>query len=187
MYFPQFNLQYFRSHLPNDDLASWDILKAAAQTEDAIGAVLRAHLFCEQIITVWISSSCCINVLDKTRLSFSQKLQMAQNMRLSAPVCGIMKSINSIRNDLAHTYHFELTENHPTFIKLVNQFLEIIRLEREHWSDNPGLAFFDESAQQQICLQWQDELPVHQRITLIAALLFHHIFKQAEILSPHTS
>ena len=83
------------------------------QNTDAIGRILRAHLFVEHFLTEYLEkTNPQLGSLEKARLSFAQKTAL-----LSTTDAGVadslpgIKHLNSIRNKLAHRTDTPVTEN----------------------------------------------------------------------------
>ncbi|MBB3295094.1 hypothetical protein FHT39_003774 [Mitsuaria sp. BK045] len=80
------------------------VLIAAAETEDEIGAVLRAHLCTEQFLNwfIRVRTEGEMSTFVKEPRDFRAKLSLAVALALPLPFAGAIHQINVIRNGLAH-------------------------------------------------------------------------------------
>lgn len=78
-------------------------------------AVLKAHLFAEQMLNAVLQSNLAIaeKELEACRLSFSQKLRLVvASENLSASVEKSLMELNAVRNKCAHRFDFDLAREH---------------------------------------------------------------------------
>jgi hypothetical protein len=99
-------------------VATWE------QDADQIGRVVRAHLYVEHFLTVYVDAlSPGLNEVDDARLSFSQKAALVPD---SDPVAGGLlpglQRLNAIRNRVAHTLRADLTCDDKNVFKGVELF-----------------------------------------------------------------
>lgn len=97
--------------------------------KDDLLVVLRIHLMCENLLEAWICAS--IGESDffvhpkELRLTFSNKLGIAYNLKLPKPAYDFFKKINQVRNKFSHKIeHRDITvglasELESTITKLV--------------------------------------------------------------------
>lgn len=80
------------------------VLLAAAETDDEIGAVLRAHLLTEQFLSWFIESKATGDLAKflKVPRDFKAKLTLAVALGLPTVFAGVANQLNVVRNDLAH-------------------------------------------------------------------------------------
>src|SRR5437016_971070 len=84
----------------------------ALYTEDMLGAVIRTHLYIENALISFIATSLVFpEEFDFSKLNFPQKINLAQAMGLLFPhEIPAYKSLNNLRNDLAHHLDYVVTE-----------------------------------------------------------------------------
>lgn len=95
----------FMEHYNGVDVSS--LLIKASTVDDDIGTTLRVHLLCERLIESWICAHCeCQNLFggdkDRVRVECDSKIAMAVNLGLPKQIAKTLKTINSLRNDIAH-------------------------------------------------------------------------------------
>lgn len=78
-----------------------------ANHSSVVSSVLLVHLCCENIAEGWICSHCNNRDLfndgdNKIRVDFEAKIKIAKNLNLPSPVYNCFKTINKIRNYIAH-------------------------------------------------------------------------------------
>jgi len=81
------------------------------QDADAIGKILRAHLFVEHFMTELLrTENPNLEDLDKARLTFAQKVALikTESFLIKELLPGIIR-LNKIRNRLAHSIHAKMT------------------------------------------------------------------------------
>lgn len=78
-------------------------------------AVLKAHLFVEQMLNAIIRSNLSLSdkELDNCRFTFAQKIKIVvSSEKLNNDVLESLKRLNSLRNKCAHRYTFQLEKKH---------------------------------------------------------------------------
>ena len=88
-----------------ESLAGMEHLVAALETEDVLGAVLRAQLQIEQTIELFLEANVADQmweVVDSLPQNFSQKVTMAAALGFPKELCFAATAINQIRNKFAH-------------------------------------------------------------------------------------
>lgn len=94
------------------------------QDVEAIGRILRSHLFVEHFVTeCLISFNPSLGNLEKARLTFAQKLALIENYspELQEIAVGIRR-LNKIRNQLAHNLEACVTEQDKEVLLSVKTF-----------------------------------------------------------------
>jgi hypothetical protein len=83
------------------------------QDTTTIGRILRAHLFVEHFLTLYLQRrNPELGSLEGARASFSQKVALIDNGNPgTAYLLPGIRRLNSIRNRIAHTLHAEVTED----------------------------------------------------------------------------
>lgn len=117
--------KFFQLH----DQRHQDILDAWGQDSDRIGRVVRAHLFVEHYLSIFLESQCSgLAPLDSARLSFAQKTSL---LRTDHQTVGFLrpgiKRLNVIRNRVAHTLKAELREEDAEVFKNIPLFVAMRR------------------------------------------------------------
>lgn len=86
------------------ELAKFQTIIAAAETDDELGTVLRLHLAVEQLLVFYIreKSHGEISKYAKSPRDFGGKLSLATAFGLPIPIARAIYQINVIRNKLAH-------------------------------------------------------------------------------------
>lgn len=84
-----------------------NLFAKAATTDDDIGTTLRLHLLCERMVEAWICACCnCPDLFgtdkNKVLIECNTKIKMAENLGIPPELIKPIKTINSMRNDLAH-------------------------------------------------------------------------------------
>lgn len=95
----------FMEHYNGIDISN--LLIKAATIDDDIGTTLRVHLLCERLIEAWICAHCgCPNLFggekDRVKIESDSKISLAGNLGLPKQIVKTLKTINSLRNDIAH-------------------------------------------------------------------------------------
>lgn len=92
------------------------------QGEDDLGVVIRVHIAIEQQLNELLGLLCySFESLDKqTRLSYYQKVCLAEALGLSPEYSGILKVLGNTRNDFAHKPDMEINNSNAT--KLYDAF-----------------------------------------------------------------
>lgn len=88
-----------------ESLAALEHLVAALETDDVLGAVLRAQLQVEQIIEVFLEATVAPDmwdVVDALPQLFVQKVTMAAALGFPKELCAAVLALNQIRNKFAH-------------------------------------------------------------------------------------
>ena len=82
------------------------------QDVDAIGRILRSHLFVEHFLTEYlIALNPNLGDLKDTRLTFSQKLSLVENhSNETKELASGIRRLNTIRNQLAHRLEAKVTD-----------------------------------------------------------------------------
>ena len=82
------------------------------QDVDAIGRILRSHLFVEHLLTEYlIALNPNLGDLKDTRLTFSQKLSLVENHSSETKeLASGIRRLNTIRNQLAHRLEAKVTD-----------------------------------------------------------------------------
>lgn len=105
---------------------------------------------------------------------------MAKNLGMPITVHNVLKSINSLRNKLAHFDNKELQLNPKVLEDIRNHFREILRERKDGWGDNPGMNIYDQEGNPEVQLNLNDDVPAHHKVALIASLtgvyLLHRVF-----------
>ncbi|EDV5024380.1 hypothetical protein ID80_005119 [Salmonella enterica subsp. enterica serovar Ball] len=91
-------------------IAGKDLCNTLLEQSDrssVVSSVLLVHLCCENIAEGWICSHCNNKDLfndgnNKIRIDFEAKIKIARNLNLPKPVYNCFKTINGIRNRIAH-------------------------------------------------------------------------------------
>lgn len=134
------NLAIFQDTLYSIDVN--DFVLKAAQTDDLIGAVLRLHLVGEKIIEAWICAASGFSnffLEDKNKqfiIECDIKLKIAKNMGLPKSLCTTLKTLNSLRNSIAHDP--KLQDIEP---KKIDSMMEGLR---NHLNDNGKRSLKDQ-------------------------------------------
>lgn len=95
----------FMEHYNGIDIGTLFI--KATTVDDDIGTTLRVHLLCERLIEAWICAHCgCQNLFggekDRVKIESDSKIALAANLGLPKQIVKTLKTINSLRNDIAH-------------------------------------------------------------------------------------
>lgn len=88
-----------------ESLAGLEHLVAALETEDVLGAVLRAQLQVEQQIELFLVANVADDmweVVDSLPQNFSQKVALAAALGFPKELCFAATALNQIRNKFAH-------------------------------------------------------------------------------------
>ena len=73
--------------------------------------VLQTHLILENLLEYFISKVVGFDhLLDNTKLTFSKKLQLAENIGLRHELCIFIRHFNSLRNKYAHQLDYEVSD-----------------------------------------------------------------------------
>jgi hypothetical protein len=81
---------------------------AALQNEDAVGAVIRAHLHIEAGLNEFLQAS--VSAPDQLpQLSYSHKVALACALGLAKEHAPPLRELGKLRNKFAHELHFEFT------------------------------------------------------------------------------
>jgi len=83
-----------------------------SRDQDPISQVLRLHLIVEHYLLAYLRTvNPSIGDLSRARLTFAQKLQLADNEETTIQLLdpGI-RCLNALRNRLAHSLHFDLSD-----------------------------------------------------------------------------
>lgn len=102
------------------------------QNIEAIGRILRAHLFAEHYLSVYLAhANPRLGSIDEARLTFAQKIRLldSQNAEVAAVLPGIQR-LNAIRNRLAHNLNANATED-DTKVFLNCQPFAALRIARD--------------------------------------------------------
>jgi hypothetical protein len=94
------------------------------QDTDAIGRILRGHLFVEHFLSEYLSNrNPGLGPMDEARLTFAQKVALVDkgNVSLSYLLPGVRR-LNAIRNRLAHTLRAEVTQQDADVLLSVQLF-----------------------------------------------------------------
>ncbi|EAA9297864.1 hypothetical protein ADQ49_26415 [Salmonella enterica subsp. enterica] len=91
-------------------IAGKDLCNALLEINDnelVLSSVLLTHLCCENIAEGWICAHCNnLNLFDdedsKIRVDFYSKIKIAKNLKLPKSAYNFFKTINRLRNGLAH-------------------------------------------------------------------------------------
>lgn len=84
-----------------------DLLIKATSIDDDIGTTLRVHLLCERLVESWICAHCsCLELFgtekERVKIECDAKIALAANLGLPKQIAKTLKTINSLRNDIAH-------------------------------------------------------------------------------------
>ena len=99
------NSRIFMDYYHEIDFPS--LFARAVESDDDVGTTLRIHLLCERMVEAWICACCdCQDLFgrDKNKLLIecNTKISMAGNLGIPPELMKSLKTINSMRNDLAH-------------------------------------------------------------------------------------
>lgn len=99
------NARIFMDYYHEIDFPS--LFARAVESDDDVGTTLRIHLLCERMVEAWICACCdCQDLFgrDKNKLLIecNTKISMAGNLGIPPELMKSLKTINSMRNDLAH-------------------------------------------------------------------------------------
>lgn len=106
-----------------ESLAGFEYLVAALETEDVLGAVLRAQLQVEQTIELFLNANVADDmweVVDSLPQSFAQKVALAAALGFPKELCFAANALNQIRNKFAHKAGWALKEE--DIQKLVDKY-----------------------------------------------------------------
>ncbi len=101
-----------------DGIKPWNRIINALDSDDIIGTVLRLHLMCEQALEARICAICNQeNLFGKNSnesfiIEFDTKAKMALALGLNKTLFNLIKKINKIRNEFAHTSLEEIPCNY---------------------------------------------------------------------------
>ncbi|WP_141057496.1 hypothetical protein [Stenotrophomonas rhizophila] len=104
-------------------LAGLEHLVAGLETEDVIGAVLRAQLQVEQTIELFLVANAAEDmweVVDSLPQSFAQKVVLAAALGFPKELCFAANALNQIRNKFAHKAGWALKD--ADIQKLVDKY-----------------------------------------------------------------
>ncbi|PKB91062.1 hypothetical protein A8A01_03065 [Ewingella americana] len=84
-----------------------DLIIKATSIDDDIGTTLRIHLLCERLVEAWLCAHCDSMALfgtdkEKVKIECDSKIALAANLGLPKQITKTLKTINSLRNDIAH-------------------------------------------------------------------------------------
>lgn len=142
------NARIFMDYCNEIDIAS--LFSRAALSDDDLGTTLRLHLICERMVEAWICA--CYdcpelfgNDKNKVLIECNDKITMAGNLGIPPEMVKSLKTINSMRNDLAHNPSMqnildsriqslkdtltEYFERHPTTLNMKETKLDIFDAE----------------------------------------------------------
>ncbi|WP_164084038.1 hypothetical protein [Stenotrophomonas maltophilia] len=97
-----------------ESLAGLEHLVAALETEDVLGAVLRAQLQVEQQIELFLVANVADGMWDvagSLPQNFSQKVTLAAALGFPKALCSVALAINQIRNKFAHKAGWTLRQS----------------------------------------------------------------------------
>ncbi|MNF57766.1 hypothetical protein D3C76_529900 [compost metagenome] len=95
-----------------------------AQDVDAIGRILRAHLFVEHFVTeCLVSFNPALGNIKEARLTFAQKLTLIEDYSVETKeLARGIKRLNKIRNQLAHNLSGKVTDEDKESLLSVKSF-----------------------------------------------------------------
>lgn len=99
------NVRVFMDYYSVIDVS--DLIIKATSIDDDVGTTLRIHLLCERLAEAWICAHCSCpdlfgNEKERVRMECDAKIAMAGNLGLPQQIIKTLKTINSLRNDIAH-------------------------------------------------------------------------------------
>lgn len=161
------------------EMALPDYVLKATLTEDVIGTVLRIHLICEQAAEAWIcgvagSEAVFGSGKDRVIIECDKKLKIAKNLGLPDQLFKAFKTINSLRNDIAHNHDKEDIPNSK--IQSIKDSLNNYKIGSSHENlDDIPFNLFDESGgNPKEYFLWSDDMPNKLKL---CALTMHLISK----------
>ena len=101
-----------------EEIKPWNRVINALDSDDVIGTVLRLHLMCEQALEARICAICNQeNLFGRNSngnfiIEFDSKAKMALALGLNKTLFNLIKKINTIRNQLAHTSLEDVPSRH---------------------------------------------------------------------------
>lgn len=106
----------------------WELFADAAETDDSLGAVLRAHLLIELLLNEYLSGriSGGISEFVKKPRDFSRKLELAVALGFPLEIARPIWQLNHIRNKLAHGKLLRITaDDLEQLVRTVNELVEL--------------------------------------------------------------
>lgn len=100
------------------------IIKKWNQDVDAIGKILRSHLFVEHFVTECLKAfNPNLSNLQNARLTFMQKLSLVEGYSEETKELSVgIKRLNKVRNQLAHRLEAKVTDQDKKSLLSVNSF-----------------------------------------------------------------
>lgn len=180
------NAEIFMNYYTEIDIP--DLMERAMVSEDDIGSVLRIHLLCERMIEAWICAHCSCPTFfgagdSKVRIECSDKIAMAYNLGMDRRLYSTFKTINSLRNALAHNPNQQSIPA-PKIQSMAATLGEYMREHGEDISQVRVATFAPDGAQTLEISLASDNSHNRMKLYLIFGSLMRHVAKV--VASNHT-